>query len=161
MTFGFIDDQICQIKEEIQEENLIDDIFGLDEEKMICKKAAQAELFRNLNLKHNLCVQKARSRWLVEGDVNSSLFHRVINYKRKKNEIVGMKFNGRWVEGVDAVKKGNFEHFKDHFSRKTGRRPLLSSNSLRRSYLHKILCYWLHLLWSWKSKRPYGVIDKI
>lgn len=107
-VFGSLDEKISNLRDEIQEADLMDDVFELEEEEYIRRNVAQAELLRNLNLKQSLCAQKARIKWLKEGDINSSFFHKAINQRRKSNELVGLQINGQWVEDVAAVKRGFF-----------------------------------------------------
>lgn len=95
---------------------------------MIRRKALTAELFTTLKQRNNLYAQKAKIRWLKEGDVNSKFFHRVINFRRKTNEIVGLNLNGQWTEDVKKIKDGVRNFFKDHFSKRGGSRPGLRND---------------------------------
>lgn len=56
---------------------------------MIKRKEVTIDLFRIVNQWNSLLVQKAKIRWLKEGNVNSKFFHMAINYRRKGNEIAG------------------------------------------------------------------------
>lgn len=93
-SFGNIDNKMDQHKQEIHELDMIDDTFGLEEEEIVRRKESTANLFRSLNQRNNLYAQKAKIKWLNEGDVNSNFFHQAVNFRRKKNEILGLNLNG-------------------------------------------------------------------
>ncbi|KAJ9535890.1 LOW QUALITY PROTEIN: hypothetical protein OSB04_un000946 [Centaurea solstitialis] len=49
--------------------------------------------------------QKARTRWAVDGDDNSKLFHGFINHNKRKNFVHGISVNGVWL----ALRKGRLK----------------------------------------------------
>nr|GEU76828.1 RNA-directed DNA polymerase, eukaryota [Tanacetum cinerariifolium] len=59
-------------------------------------------------------AQKAKVKWAVEGDENSSFFHGIINKKRNLLNIRGVMSDGAWVDNPIKVKK----EFRDHFSKR-------------------------------------------
>lgn len=124
-TFGEMNKNIQELKDKIQELDILDDSFGLEELEIIRRKEATANLFQKLNQRNSLNAQKAKIKWLQEGDVNSNFFHRAINFRRKRNELVGITLNGVWNEEVEEVKKGVRDFFKNQFSKSRGRRPSL------------------------------------
>ncbi|XP_057780084.1 uncharacterized protein LOC130998691 [Salvia miltiorrhiza] len=92
-TFGVIDENIESLRDEIQKWDNIDDTFGLQEDDIIKRNEAGAKLIMQLKNKDSLLSQKARTRWLLDGDVNSGFFHKVIRGRRLKNEISHL---GEW-----------------------------------------------------------------
>nr|GEV33423.1 RNA-directed DNA polymerase, eukaryota [Tanacetum cinerariifolium] len=64
-------------------------------------------------------AQKAKVKWIVEGDKNSSFFHGMLNKKRNFLNIRGVMVNGVWVDNPKRVKKEFFAHFSDRFCRPT------------------------------------------
>lgn len=132
-VFGNIDKKIGELKNEIRDLDIEDEAQGLEEGDIIRRKEATAALFRNLHQKNNLVAQKAKIRWLKEGDVNSSFFHRAINFRRKSNEIPGIMLDGVWTEEVQEVKRGIHDFFKKQFSSsRIIRSRLLASQNERR-----------------------------
>lgn len=97
LVFGSIEKKIESLKEKIQELDFINDALGLDEIEIIHRKECTTDLFRSMSLRNSLNAQKARKRWLQEGDLNSKFFHRTVNFRRKKNEIIGLNLNGQWT----------------------------------------------------------------
>ncbi|WMV39129.1 hypothetical protein MTR67_032514 [Solanum verrucosum] len=65
---------------------------------------AKVEFTRFLKIQEKVLSQKARIKWLEDGDTNSAFFHRVIKDKRKKHSIHKIKDQeGNWVEGTTQV----------------------------------------------------------
>lgn len=127
-VFGSLDHKIDKLKLNIQELDLYDEVFGLEEEEVIKRKEATTDLFRSLKQRNSLLAQKAKIRWLKEGDVNSKFFHRAINFRRKGNGIAVMLLDGEWIEDVKGVKEGIFSFFKNHFSRTRRTRPSMAAD---------------------------------
>lgn len=72
-----------------------------------------ANLIRQFHNRKNLLAQKAKLRWLKEGDVNSKMFHKAINARRRNNNVVGLEMGGEWVEEPCRVKEAVV---RSHFS---------------------------------------------
>lgn len=66
-------------------------------------------------------------KWLKEGDANSKFFHKCVQKRRKVNEILGLHFDGNFVEGVHPLKEGIRKHFEDHFRGGERIQPLLGN----------------------------------
>lgn len=60
-------------------------------ENRINLSKAKAEFTRFLKIQEKVLSQKARIKWLEDGDTNSAFFHRVIKDKRKKLSIHKIK----------------------------------------------------------------------
>lgn len=60
--------------------------------------------------------QKVKNCWILEGDANSNFFfHSWIKRRSKSNEIDGLVIQNVWTDSVDGVRRGIFDHFKNHF----------------------------------------------
>nr|GEX04621.1 putative RNA-directed DNA polymerase, eukaryota, reverse transcriptase zinc-binding domain protein [Tanacetum cinerariifolium] len=73
------------------------------------------ELMKDLDEKKKLenldNAQKAKVKWLIEGDENSKFFHGIINKKRANLAIRGMIINGERVIDPTRVKEECRKHF--------------------------------------------------
>ncbi|KAL8466929.1 hypothetical protein ACS0TY_035852 [Phlomoides rotata] len=107
--------------------------MGLEEAEIIQRNKCTAELIKFSQWKEKFLAQKAKARWLREGDVNSSYFYGWINRNRKSNTIEGLLINDRWIDSVDGVKKGIHEHFKNHFKAPYSSRPNMSLDIFSRT----------------------------
>lgn len=116
--FGNMDANICRLREEINDLDERDDEGGLSEEEALRRRVATAHLILQLKNKKSLLAQKARMRWLKEGDVNSKTFHRAIIHKRHSNRLLGLEIEGEWSEDPGRVKGAVRDYFRNLFSRK-------------------------------------------
>lgn len=121
--FGCWTKELKRGKKKFLKLDLLDEALGLEESEIIARNRERALLLNDVKRRDSLLRQKARSKWIKEGDANSSYFHRCINKRRKCNEIVGININEEWKEDVVEVKNGIFEFFKSHISRRVHIRP--------------------------------------
>nr|GEV62930.1 RNA-directed DNA polymerase, eukaryota [Tanacetum cinerariifolium] len=60
-------------------------------------------------------AQKAKIKWLIEGNENSKYFHGIINKKRNNLAIQGIIVDGIWIEDPSVVKNECLSHFRNRF----------------------------------------------
>ncbi|GJR12603.1 RNA-directed DNA polymerase, eukaryota [Tanacetum coccineum] len=87
---------------------------------------AQLELAR-LHTVHDL-AQKAKVKWALEGDENTSFFHGLLNKKRRLLAIQGILKNRVSIESPAVVKAEFLEHYRNWFQQPTCTRPTLDSD---------------------------------
>ncbi|KAL6585956.1 isoform X1 [Orobanche minor] len=126
--YGNLDNRVKDRKEVLERLDVIDDSRGLGEAEIIERNKLRALLIRDLKERNVMLRQKAKAKWVVEGDKNTSYFHRCINGRLKSNEIVELMINDRWSEDVEEVKNAARDKFKAHFSEVQICRPKLRSN---------------------------------
>lgn len=63
------------------------------------RDVVRKEVAYNMNLETISCRQKAREKWLKEGDCNTKYFHCFANYKRKCNYVEEININSVLVRG--------------------------------------------------------------
>nr|GEW33322.1 RNA-directed DNA polymerase, eukaryota [Tanacetum cinerariifolium] len=90
-------------------------------------EATSAMLDERLNIMNDLTslennvslelAQKAKIKWVIEGDENSNLGHGIINKHRNNLAVRGIIADGEWIEEPNAVKNKFFSHFRDRFNR--------------------------------------------
>nr|GEX49538.1 putative RNA-directed DNA polymerase, eukaryota, reverse transcriptase zinc-binding domain protein [Tanacetum cinerariifolium] len=83
-------------------------------------------------------AQKAKIKWALEGDENTSFFHGSLKKKRRQLAIRGILKHGEWIETPDSVKEEFLVHFRNRFKQHVGLSStldLLSSSSL--SQVHR------------------------
>ncbi|KAL8513843.1 hypothetical protein ACS0TY_013093 [Phlomoides rotata] len=92
------------------------------------------DLAKDLQTLDSQLFQKARIKWIVEGDANTRFFHNIINRNYKMNEITGLSDGASWVDSLQGVKKLVFNHFRSYFSWSSSYRarldPLLFSKKI-------------------------------
>ncbi|XP_071694839.1 uncharacterized protein [Rutidosis leptorrhynchoides] len=97
----------------------------LSEEDRILWLETRRQWIEKEKTKSGMLKQKARVRWIFEGDENSKYFHSSIRRKYNKCNIRGLIINGLWNEDPSVVKQTILAHFKDLFSKKNSNRPSL------------------------------------
>ncbi|XP_022040050.1 uncharacterized protein LOC110942584 [Helianthus annuus] len=68
-------------------------------------------------------LQKARIKWLINGDENSSFFHIVVNKNKASNRIHGLTINEVWIAEPKTIKEELRKFFRKQFSEPMRRRP--------------------------------------
>jgi len=76
----------------------------LSQAEVELKKYLQDQLWNAAYAFESMLRQKARLKWLKEGDKNSNYFHRLINHRRRHNVIQGLIIDGVWVHEPSSVK---------------------------------------------------------
>ncbi|GJS63377.1 RNA-directed DNA polymerase, eukaryota [Tanacetum coccineum] len=107
----------AQYKSELEDlDSIIDRGNGGEEE--VNKRAEIINKILKIDKHHSMEIaQKAKVKWIVEGDENSSFFHGMLNKKRNILNIRGVMVNGVWVDNPKRVKKEFFAHFSARFCR--------------------------------------------
>ncbi|XP_068504131.1 uncharacterized protein [Phaseolus vulgaris] len=92
-----------------------DDEFDLNELEREERKTLVVEFNKNLFKQEAIVKQKARQKWLKQGDLNTKFFHSSVKWRKAKNELHGVLENGRWCENKDEVKDKVREFFEARF----------------------------------------------
>ncbi|KAK1427286.1 hypothetical protein QVD17_15969 [Tagetes erecta] len=109
----------------------------LTETEKLSRSEARKEIY-DLEIKRKYDLkQKARIRWDVDGDENTSYFHGIINGNKKRNRINGLTINGEWNTDPRAVKNEIHDFFKFKFSDPMTNRPAFENSNIRRHGIEK------------------------
>ncbi|GKD03186.1 RNA-directed DNA polymerase, eukaryota [Tanacetum coccineum] len=73
-------------------------------------------------------AQKAKIKWSIEGDENTSFYHGVLNKKRNQLNIRGIMVEGAWADNPQRVKNKFFHHFRKRFDKPDVSRACLVMN---------------------------------
>jgi len=82
------------------------EVSALCDEEVMELHELSANLHSMARIHNSINWQKARLKWLQEGDANSKFFHGVMSYRRRRNAI-----NLVNVEGVQNIRRAVFELF--------------------------------------------------
>jgi len=63
-----------------------------------------------------LSKQKSHAKWLAEGGLNTSYFHRAVRWRRIKNKISGLHLENGWCEDPKRVKDEIRNKFRIRFA---------------------------------------------
>nr|GEW26644.1 hypothetical protein [Tanacetum cinerariifolium] len=76
--------------------------------------------------------QKAKTRWALEGDENTSFFHGIINNIRNRSCINGLNVQGEWVSDEMSIKNHVFHFFSIRYKEVSCSRPVFKRNLFKR-----------------------------
>jgi len=96
-VYGDPEDRVSKAVRDILELDVRGEEVGLCEEEVEMRKTLFRELWRLLKAKDSNMAQRARSKWLKEGDTNSKYFHKCVKSRCSRNSIKALR------EGVDWV----------------------------------------------------------
>jgi len=89
------------------------------------RKQLQEDLWAAAQSHESLIRQKARSKWIKEGDCNSRYFHLLVNASRRSNSLNGVWIDGEWAEDPVRVKEAARSFFFHRFQETDQNRPRL------------------------------------
>ncbi|XP_071713729.1 uncharacterized protein [Rutidosis leptorrhynchoides] len=123
--FGDIDEEIRVLKDNASNWESKAENGLLTENDRLCWLETRRKWIEKERAKSGMLKQKARIRWVLEGDENSKFIHASIRRKYSRNNFRGLNFNGSWCEDPKLIKTVVYEHFKNRFSSCNSRRPFL------------------------------------
>jgi mannosylglycoprotein endo-beta-mannosidase len=101
---------------------------GLSPDAMVRKTKIMVELYNIHVDEESYWHQRLHARWLLQGDQNTTYFHKIANGGKRKNTLYSLDDNGILVEGtVDLIKHAT-TYYKDLFGPAPGNMFKLSSN---------------------------------
>ena len=103
----------------------------------IKRKNLQEALWAAANAHESLLRQKARARWIKEGDCNSRYFHLLMNAHRRNNYIKGVRIDGAWFDEPQKVKEEVKNFFSLRFQEPVFSRPTLDGISFQTISQHQ------------------------
>ncbi|GAU18658.1 hypothetical protein TSUD_124910 [Trifolium subterraneum] len=118
-------DVIDQVRDVIQDLDLKAETSSLSSVEIDNRHKAFSDLWGLLRCKEINLFQRSKSRWLKEGDANTSYFHASVKSRGRKNAILALKVGDNWVESVSDVRSEIVDYFRKHFSETLEDRPTL------------------------------------
>mgnify|MGYP004722246481 CR=1 FL=1 len=101
-----------QIKKEIKD--IRESNMSRNRVKLAALKKRLAEAYKNEEIYWS---QKARQKWLEEGDKNTNYFHACVAGRRKRNRIgLIQKRDGDWCQDEKEIGAEIIQYFKDIFT---------------------------------------------
>ncbi|KAK2401933.1 hypothetical protein QL285_051492 [Trifolium repens] len=98
---------------------------GISDTEVAQRKQLFVELWTLLKSIDSMFFNRARSKWLKEGDSNSKYFHSYINARRRGNSIVTLRTLDGWVDGPVHVREAIMVFFQNHYHSENWNRPIL------------------------------------
>jgi mannosylglycoprotein endo-beta-mannosidase len=92
-----------ELKEELVSIDALEEMNDLSPELNLRKTDIHVQLFNLFAEEELLWYQRSHEKWLLEGDLNTSYFHRVANGRKRKNTMFSLKENDILIEGTDNL----------------------------------------------------------
>ncbi|KAL8469897.1 hypothetical protein ACS0TY_032675 [Phlomoides rotata] len=90
VVFGEMDRKIEEKKTEIERLDIMDDVLGLESVEEEQRRNLMNDLMKETSWREKQLFQKARVKWIKEGDANSKFFHNWVKKRYKRNELSGL-----------------------------------------------------------------------
>ncbi|GKE57218.1 RNA-directed DNA polymerase, eukaryota, partial [Tanacetum coccineum] len=106
-----------KLKEELR---LVDEAIdnGVGTEEVVNKRVEVLNSLRYIDQMHTIdLAQKAKIKWSIEGDENSSFFHGMQNKKRNQSNIRGIMVDNVWKDQPNDIKREFLNHFQERFDK--------------------------------------------
>ncbi|MCH87544.1 transposon TX1 putative protein, partial [Trifolium medium] len=124
-VYGSVDAKIEALTGEIELLELKGERVGLSEEEQVERKTKFNQLWLLLKSKDSLEFQKSRSRWLKEGDANTSFFHECVKSRKRSNTLVALKKGREWLSRPEDIRLEVVSYFQKHYEEVSWERPKL------------------------------------
>ena len=120
-SFGELNERKKSILNEIANFDAIEQGGGLTSELLVQRALRKGEL-EELILREKIhWRQKARVKWVKEGDYNSKFFHKVVNDRRNKKYIKVLENErGLMLNNSESIKEEILHYFEKLYSGPTG-----------------------------------------
>jgi hypothetical protein len=87
-----------EVKYELLTLENLDKNMELSPDELSRRATIQAELFKMYEEEQYFGYQRAHSKWLLEGDQNTSYFHRIANGRKIKKTVHSLEKMGFWLK---------------------------------------------------------------
>jgi len=116
-VFGDVNKQKVELEKRIQVLDGKDDEGELSVDDREERRQLLAELGQVRVKQEVILQQKARLRWVSQGDLNTKFYHSSIKWRRMHNGINGLKVGDQWCDDPVEVKARVKEFIEGRFSR--------------------------------------------
>ena len=112
-TFGNIHNNLKNARLTLEQTQSDLENLGYSDERYEAEILAQKSLNDAQRVEHEFLKEKARVKWIHEGDRNTAFFHRIVNSRRANNSIRAMDINGSLCWDPNSIK----DHIKDFYEK--------------------------------------------
>jgi len=123
--YGDMEARIVKMVEDIHALDVRGEEVGLSGEEVQRRKSLFGDLWKILKAKDANMVQRARSRWLKNGDANTKYFHKCVKLRCSRNSIKALKVGDGWVQSPMDVRRVVVDFFTNHVASTVWERPKL------------------------------------
>ncbi|KAJ9565954.1 hypothetical protein OSB04_001920 [Centaurea solstitialis] len=103
--------EIDLLKQKLAALNCLADFVGLSSEDCLERGTILETIEQIDSLEVADPKQRAKLKWVTDGDENTVFFHGVINGRRRANRLHGLAANGTWIKNPNCLKNMAFDYF--------------------------------------------------
>ncbi|XP_071687743.1 uncharacterized protein [Rutidosis leptorrhynchoides] len=122
-NFGSLDTEINDLKKEAMEWELKAKSNILSDSDRATWLDCRRRWVEKEKVKTNMMKQKAKVKWILDGDENSKFFHATLRRKYNNCNFRGIMVDGAWHKDSVFVKDTIYNHFQKQFSKNLECRP--------------------------------------
>jgi Ser-tRNA(Ala) deacylase AlaX len=108
-----------EINRELEEVEKLEENQSLSATQIRRRDQIQHELLAIIDKEESYWQQRSRERWLLQGDINTSFFHRISNGCKRKRTIFSMKDGDNIIQGTAYLLNHDTAFYKNLFGRAT------------------------------------------
>ncbi|KAJ9564334.1 hypothetical protein OSB04_000300 [Centaurea solstitialis] len=95
---GDLELSLKKAKLEVKKWELLSETSSPREEDRLCWLEARKKWLNLEEKSVSMAKQKAKIKWIKEGDENSKFFHIVSKFRERRNSLLGLNIGGTWME---------------------------------------------------------------
>jgi hypothetical protein len=134
-VFGNVHDQLKKAEDKVNSIQEKINVNGYSDDLMAQDKQAQIDLDLALQIENAFWQEKAKVKWSLEGDRNTSYFHRISKIKSTTKMITSLKIGNELISNPDDLAN----HVVHHFSNFFGSNHVLQDNNLIEEVIPNLL----------------------
>lgn len=113
LNFGKMEEQLVHCKNAISFFDKIEERRLLDERERSLRTKIREKAFELANIIELRWQQRARCKWLSQGDRNTAYFHAYASARSRKNLVLSIEEGGRVITDEDRIQRLFFDHMKE------------------------------------------------
>lgn len=116
--------------------------MGLNFDDRDKRNVLKVELVNKMHWEAISWKQKAREKWIREGDKNSKFFHCLANHRRRANYVESFVVNNKIITGNEALQEAAKSHFQSLYTENVCDMPKLDHICFDKIGESERLLYW-------------------
>ncbi|XP_026420364.1 uncharacterized protein LOC113316389 [Papaver somniferum] len=131
-SFGKVGKKMDEILVQIQEVDFVDEEGTATIQDRIQRINLKKDYIKWANLEHKRIQNKRKGQWIADGDKNTGFFHRIVNGRRRANNISCLRIDGDLTEDRSFIGEKLQEFYSDLYTEEEVSRPFMEDIQFER-----------------------------